>query len=101
MRFNRRNSQLQPRNGPEPGDIPAAIGPYALANIVNMDQTPLPFEYLEERTYNQNGEKTIWAQNSQSGWYKRQATIPLTVFADGIPRVKPLVFFVKWGLGGQ
>jgi len=99
MRFNRRNSQLRPRNGPEPGDIPAAIGQYALANIVNMDQTPLPFEYLEGRTYNQKGEKTIWAQSSQSGWDKRQATIQLTVFADGIPRVKPLVFFHGMGVG--
>jgi len=99
MRFNRRNSQLRPRNGREPGDIPAAIGQYALANIVNMDQTPLPFEYLEGRTYNQKGEKTIWAQSSQSGWDKRQATIQLTVFADGIPRVKPLVFFRGMGVG--
>jgi len=99
MRFNRQNSQLRPRNGREPGDIPAAIGQYALANIVNMDQTPLPFEYLEGRTYNQKGEKTIWAQSSQSGWDKRQATIQLTVFADGIPRVKPLVFFRGMGVG--
>jgi len=99
MRFNRRNSQLQPRNGPEPGDIPAAIGQYALANIVNMDQTLLSFEYLEGRTYNKKGEKTIWAQSSQSGWDKRQATIQLTVFADGIPPVKPLVFFRGMGVG--
>ncbi|RPB01809.1 hypothetical protein L873DRAFT_1566635, partial [Choiromyces venosus 120613-1] len=99
MRFNRRNSQLRPGNGQVPGDVLADVGRYTLSNIVNMDQTPLPFEYLEGRTYNQKGEKTIWAQSSHSGWDKRQATIQLAVFADGIPRVKPLVFFRGLGVG--
>ena len=30
---------------------------------------------------------------------KRQGTIQLTVFADGIPRVKPLIFFRGQGIG--
>ena len=64
-----------------------------------MDQTPLPFEYLEGQTYNNIGDRTIWVQGSQSGWDKRQGTIQLTVFADAIPRVKPLVFFRGQGLG--
>lgn len=32
-------------------DIPAIIRRFALSNICNMDQTPLPFEYLEGRTH--------------------------------------------------
>jgi len=61
-----------------------------------MDQTPLPFEYLNGRMYNQQGEKKIWVQAShQSGWEKRQATIQLTIFADGIPSVKPLILFCR------
>ena len=99
MRFNRRNSQLRLGSGQDSGDLEGDVGRYKLSNIVNMDQTPLPFEYLEGRTYNQKGEKTIWAQSSQSGWDKRQATIQLTVFADGVPRVKPLVFFRGKGVG--
>jgi len=59
-----------------------------------MDQTPLPFEYLSGRTYNQQGAKTVWVQSSQqSGWEKQQAIIQLTIFGDGVPRVKPLLFF--------
>jgi len=55
---------------------------------------------LAGRTYNEKGAKTIWAQSSQSGWDKRQATIQLAVFTNGIPRVKPLVFFRGIGIGG-
>ena len=65
-----------------------------------MDQTSLPFEYLEERTYNQIGNKTIWVQSSQSGWDKRQGTIQLTVFADRVPHVKRLIFFRGPEIGG-
>jgi hypothetical protein len=66
-----------------------------------MDQTPLPFEYLDGRTYNTKGERTIWVQGSQSGWDKRQATLQLTAFADGVPRVKPLIFFRGKGIGAS
>ena len=65
-----------------------------------MDQTPLPFKYLSGWTYNQQGENTIWVQGSQhSGWDKRQATIQLTVFADAVRHVKPLLFFRGEGVG--
>jgi len=100
MKFNRRNSQLRPDDEMGLGDIPGIVGRYRLQNICNMDQTPLPFEYLEGQTYSPIGEKTIWAQSSsQSGWDKRQGTIQLTVFADSIPRVKPLIFFRGKGVG--
>jgi len=64
MKFNRRNSQLRPDNEMGLGDIPGIVGRYRLQNICNMDQTPLPFEYLEGQTYSPIGEKTIWAQSS-------------------------------------
>ena len=64
-----------------------------------MDQTRLSFEFLDSQTYNQIGEKTIWVQSSKSGWDKRQGTIQLTVFADGVPRVKPLISFWVQGTG--
>ena len=87
--FNRRNSQL--RVGTE--DSVRGVGRYLLANILNMDQTPLPWEYLEGRTYDFMGKKTVWVHSKKSGWGKRQATIQLTVFADGIARVKPLIIY--------
>lgn len=100
MRYNRRNSQIRTDDERGLGDEPATIGRYRLSNIINMDQTPLPFEYLEGQTYNTIGDRTIWVQGSQSGWDKRQGTVQLTVFADAIPRVKPLVFFRGQGIGG-
>lgn len=100
LRFNRRNSQIRSDNEHGLGDSTEIIGRYRLSNICNMDQTPLPFEYLDGQTYNTVGEKTIWIKASkQSGWDKRQGTIQLTVFADGIPRVKPLLFFRGQGVG--
>ena len=56
--------------------------------------------FLLMHTYDIKGEKTIWMQASQSsGWDKRQGTIQLTIFADGVPRVKPLIFFRGKGVG--
>ena len=46
------------------------VGRYKLAGICNIDQTPLPFEYLSGRTYAIKGEKTIWAKATKSGWDK-------------------------------
>lgn len=54
---------------------------------------------MEGETYNAIREKTIWLQSTRSGWDKRQGTIQLTIFADGIPRVAPLVFFRGKGIG--
>jgi hypothetical protein len=88
--FNRRNSQL--RDGTEDMVRGALIvGRFILSNILNMDQTSLPWEYLEGRTYEFKGKKTIWVRSKRSGWGKRQATIQLTIFADGVARVKPLI----------
>ena len=55
LQFNRRNSQLRL------GDYSYEVGRYDLSHIVNMDQTPLPFEYLSGKTYALKGDKTIWA----------------------------------------
>ena len=66
---------------------------FPLRRTANMDQTPLPFEYLCGKTYACKGDKTIWAKSIHSGWDKRKATLVLTVFADGIPYVKSDIFF--------
>jgi hypothetical protein len=58
-----------------------------------MDQTPLPFENLNGRTYNKKGEKTVWLKEHQYGWNKRQCTLQLTVHANSIPHTKPLIMF--------
>ena len=90
--FNRRNSQLRDGTSDALRGI-CIVGRLLLSNIFNMDQTPLPWEYLEGRTYEFRGSKTVWVRSRKSGWGKRQATIQLTIFADGVARVKPLIIF--------
>jgi len=100
LQFNSRNSQIRPNENTESDQLTASqISRYRLQNICNMDQTPIPFEYLEGQTYNQIGDKTIWIQASRSGWDKRQGTLQLNIFADGVPWVKPLLFFRGQGTG--
>ena len=54
-----------------------------------MDQTPLPFSFTNGGTY----ADTVWVHGGASGLEKRQCTAQITVFADGEPRVKPLLIF--------
>lgn len=91
LRFNRRNSQ--PRNSLERHRIISDIGRFRYSNILNLDETPIPFEYLDGRTFDITGNKTISVKTQQSGWDKRQATLILYIFADGIPRIKPKLIF--------
>ena len=63
-----------------------------------MDQTPLPFVLDDGKTYDKKVVKEFWAQSGKSGLDKRQATLQLTVFADGVDRVRPTVIFRGKGL---
>ena len=92
LRFNRRNSQPRIDRFWEVA-VERPVGRYELSNICNLDETPLPFEYLEGKTYDLVGEKTVWVKESRSGWDKRQASLVLCVFADGVPRVPPMIIF--------
>jgi len=92
LRFNRRNSQPRLTKFLETVLEPQ-VSRFLESNICNLDETPIPFEYLEGKTYDIKGEKTIWAKLSQNGWDKRQASLVLCVFADGIPRVPPMIIF--------
>ena len=53
----------------------------------------MPFVFGGGKTYTEKGAKTVWVRGGQSGQDKRQGTVQLTVFADGEPRVKPMVIF--------
>jgi len=53
----------------------------------------MPFEFLDGKTYNSIGEKTIWAKESKSGWGKRHVSLVLGVFGDGIARIPPMIIF--------
>ncbi len=66
---------------------------FGLHQIANMDQTPLPFSFTSGPTYDTTNTSTVWVRGGASGLDKRQCTVQLTVFADGEPRVKPLLIF--------
>jgi len=92
LRFNRRNSQPRAENFWEIA-VNYPVGRYELSNICNLDETPIPFEYLHGKTYNQQGEKTVRVKETRSGWDKRQATLVVCIFADGVARVPPMIIF--------
>jgi hypothetical protein len=61
---------------------------FELSEIANMDQTPISFEFLDNKTYNTKGVKTVFIKQTGSGWDRRQATLQILVHADGIQRCK-------------
>jgi hypothetical protein len=75
--------------GPE---VPV-VGRIKLSEICNMDQSPLPFEYLKGRTYAKRGDRTVRIKEGKNGHDKRQCTLQIAVFADGVLRCKPLLIF--------
>ena len=67
--------------GKDRGPKVKTVGRFKLSEIYNMDQTPLAFEFLDGRTYNSKGAKTVWLKEGKSGHNKRQATLQITVCA--------------------
>ena len=66
---------------------------YLPAVILNLDETPVPFEFLDGYTYDIKGVTTISGKSLRSGWGKRQAILVVYIFADGIKRCKPTLIF--------
>jgi hypothetical protein len=61
---------------------------FELLEIANMDQTPISFEFLDNRTYDTIGSRTVFVKQTGSGWDRRQATLQILVHADGIQRYR-------------
>ena len=72
-----------------------SLGKFKLSQIANMDQTPLQFCFSNGPTYAGRGDKSVWVKSGASG---RQCTVQIAIFADGEPRVKPLLIFRGKGL---
>lgn len=56
-----------------------------------MDHTSIAYEFLIGHSYDFKGAKTVWVKTHRNGWNYRQATLMIYVFADGVPRCKPLL----------
>ena len=67
-------------------------GTYQMKDIANMDQTPLPVAIDEGKTYADKGSSEVWCAIHGSGLDKRQCSVQLTIFEDGKPRKKPVIF---------
>ena len=63
----------------------------------NMDQTPLPLELDDKKTYEKRDAEEVWSATGQSGLEKRQCTVQLTIFADG-STLPPLIISRGKGL---
>jgi len=74
-------------------ELPPIRNRYKAADVMNLDETPLPFEWLDGKTYELKGAKTVNMKTEREGWTKRQATLILYIFADGIPRIRPKLIF--------
>jgi len=69
------------------GDEEKVVGRYLLDSIGNLDETPLPFEYLDGQTYANKGSHSVQVKASHSGLDNRQATLLLGVFGSRRSRV--------------
>ena len=86
MQFNRGNSELRPGSFEEN----RIVGRYLLDRITNLDETPLPFAFLDSRSYADKGSKSVQVKTSHSEWDRRQASLLLAVFGNGKARVGPV-----------
>jgi hypothetical protein len=65
--------------------------------ILNVDEDPLPFEFLNGYTYDWKKVTTVAGKANRSGWDKRQATIILHTMANGDTFFKPILIFYGQG----
>ena len=73
-------------------------GVYQTKDITNMDQTPPPFVLDDGKTYADKESSELWCVSGSSALDQRQCSVQLTIFADGVPRIRPRVIFREKGL---
>jgi hypothetical protein len=61
--------------------------------ILNVDETPLPFEFLSGYTYDWKEVTTVAGKSDRNGWNKQQATIVLHIMANVDTLFKPILIF--------
>jgi hypothetical protein len=64
-----------------------------MSNILNLNETLIPFEFNSGYTYDEIGTSLVIAKSERSSWDKRQAILILHIWADGIPWLKPKLIF--------
>ncbi len=69
------------------------VGRIKLSEICNMDQSPLHSNTLKDAHTQSGGTELSESSEGKSGHDKRQCTLQIAVFADGVLRCKPLLIF--------
>ncbi|KAI2633959.1 DDE superfamily endonuclease-domain-containing protein [Xylaria nigripes] len=99
LQFIRRNSQnvtatKSIESGSDPGQE-SSPPRYPRHLIVNLDETPLPFEFVTGYTYEHKGSRSVQGKSERSGWGARQATLILSILADGsyVEELRPIIVF--------
>jgi len=64
------------------GEQISELGRFTSSSVANVE---LPFTSTDGPTYEAKGAKSVCVQGGTSGLDKRQCTVQLTLFADGIP----------------
>jgi hypothetical protein len=70
---------------------------FPLNLIINLNETPLPFEFLSGYSYDFKDARIIAGKSDRNGWDKRQATIILYIMANGSTSFKPVIIFYGKG----
>jgi hypothetical protein len=74
-------------------DKPNSLGRFPNHLIINLNETPLPFEFLNGYSYDFKGATNVAGRSERSGWDKRQAIIIFYIMADGSTPSKPVIIF--------
>lgn len=93
LRFIRRVSTLQHQSRAITMILCSPERRFKKARILNLDETPIPFEYLDGVTWEVKGNKTVAGKSNYSRWNKRQVTLVLCIFADGVHWLRPTIIF--------
>jgi len=73
-----------------------------LGSICDIDETPLPFEYLGRQSYANKSSKSVRVKTSNNDWDKHQAMIILAAFGSGKLQVRlTIIFHRKEGNGSR
>lgn len=73
-------------------------GTYQIKDLTNMEETLLSCVMEDVKAYTDKGSSELWCATHGLGLDKKQCSVQLTNFADGKPRVTPLIIFRNKGL---
>lgn len=77
--------------------IPPARFP--LSNIINIDEVPILFEFLDGYIYDFIGTASIDRKTERSGWAKRQAILVIVINTEGRLPFYPKIIFRALEIG--